>query len=88
MRKTDMTATLESRIAALEALHPEADTLNQRNIFTMTDKALARAAGAPWLLACTDAELEEIAGGVEECNPARYQTIVNAASKRQARPSF
>jgi hypothetical protein len=73
-----------TRLAALEAKHPgftrSADPL------ALPDKALARAAGAPWLLACTDAELVEIAQGVRERNPARYREIAEAASKRPAPP--
>jgi hypothetical protein len=72
-------STTKARIKALESRHPGR---TGRTIMSMTDKQLARAAGTPWLLACTDDELLEIAKGIEKTNPARFAEIADNASRR------
>lgn len=71
-----------TRLAALEAKNPA--FTRGTDPMALPDRALARAAGAPWLLACTYAELEEIAQGVEERDPARYREIMESAAARPA----
>ena len=74
--------TIRNRVKTLEG--KATGRSSGQAIHYMTDRQLARAAGSPWLLACTDDELMEIAKGVERTNPARFNEIMTLAISRSA----